>query len=835
MRRVSLSWRLLWSVGGSTVAVAALASVMGFFLFLKELEANKAEFMAEYVAERATLESDPFNDMSGFHASAVDAMKERLRSLATTPDAIVEERFDGLFPLRPDGTRRSRPEYFDGVTDPRLGRISGMGAFISGREPLTLEDKRLMLAAFAVVHGIGTAQKARHDNFYFYTPSDRLVMFGPNRPDRLLHYRERAPADFSVRGEEMLQMTLPRLNPSREMRCTRLRFLLSDASQSRQSTACATPVDLNGRHVGAFGSSVFVTDMLTDTMDRRLEGAENLMVEAGGGLIAYPGFAKPGEAPRSVVERLEQELGLRGLMRRVAADPDHTGVIDTADGRHLVAYARLDRPGWYLLMRYPKSELAMAAARSAGFILVIGLLAAVLQAILVVRLNQRQVVRPLRELALEALNRRGSDEALAAAGRRPDEIGRLARALRRERSKVDRLLASLEARVRQRTAELEAANAAKSRFLANMSHELRTPLNGVIAIADLLQGSVKDPADRDKAALIASSGKHLERVVGDILDFSKLEAGQVRLEAVPFDLVETLEAVSGVHRAAAEAKGLGLTLVISPSARGWRLGDPTRTSQIMSNLLSNAVKFTEAGGVTVRVDGDAEGVAIEVQDSGPGFSREVAERLFQPFEQADASVTRKYGGAGLGLAISAALAREMGGGIEADGSSRNGACFTLRLPLPRVSRKPQSAAGEPEAAPDNTADALASAAPPRILLAEDHPANRKVVELILGSAGHDLTMVEDGAAAVEAHAAAPYDLILMDMMMPVMDGLTATRRIRETDAHTPILMLTANALDEHVRAAHEAGADRHLSKPVRPAELLAAIDTALAERARLAA
>ena len=825
MRRVSLSRRLLWSVGGSTVAVAVLAATVAFFLFLRELEARKSEFLAQYVAERAAVEAHPFDDLEIFHASAAEALRHRLKVLEATPDAEVAARFDALFPLRADGTRRSRPELYDGVVDPRLGRVYGMGAFLTGREPLTMADKRLFVAAFEVVRNIGEAQRSRYDNFYFYTPKDQLIMFAPTRADRLIYYRQTAPADFSIRGEEMVQMTLPGANPARTIRCTKLRFVISEAAKGRQSTGCSTPVDVGGRHAGAFGSSVFVTNLLSDTVNRRLPGTQNLIVEADGGLIAYPGFARPGEAPKAVTARVERDLGLKALMRRVAADRDGTGVTQTGDGRTLVAYGRLGEPGWYLLIRYPKTELVAAAARSVSVPLLVCLLAAALQALLVVRLTRRTIALPLRALALAALDRRQADALTAARGRR-DEIGTLARALERERRKVQSLLASLEARVRARTAELEAAHAAKSRFLANMSHELRTPLNGVIAVAEVLERTQETEQGRENAALIASSGRLLERVVGDILDFSKLEEGQVRLEARPFDLEAVLERIAALHRSAAEAKGLVLTLTVSPAARGGWTGDETRITQIVSNLLSNAVKFTDSGGVFVSADTDASGaLVIEVADTGPGFGAEVASRLFRPFEQADASVTRRYGGTGLGLAICAALAKQMGGGVEADGWTRPGARFSVRLPLPRDT----AAVGETASPPPVLAGAKAALAD--ILLAEDHPVNQKVVALILSAAGHRLTVVADGAAAIEAHAAQAFDLILMDMQMPVMDGLSATRAIRAGgDLATPIVMLTANALDEHVQAAVEAGADRHIAKPVRAPDLLAAIAELLAAR-----
>jgi CheY-like chemotaxis protein len=264
---------------------------------------------------------------------------------------------------------------------------------------------------------------------------------------------------------------------------------------------------------------------------------------------------------------------------------------------------------------------------------------------------------------------------------------------------------------------------------------------------------------------------------------------------------------------------------ISPDARRSVKGDLTRLRQIVSNLLSNAVKFTAAGTVALSVDAQCRDetmwVSLSVRDTGIGFDEQAHERLFLRFEQADGSITRRYGGTGLGLAISRSLAEAMGGGLEATSIPGEGAVFTLKLALPL---------GAEEACPtalDAPAPVMAGARR-RILLAEDHPTNRRVVQLILDAIDVDLTCVEDGAAAVEAVAAQDFDLVLMDMQMPVMDGLTAVRAIRAREAQrgegrTRIISLTANAMPEHAEASRLAGADGHLTKPIAADKLIAAV------------
>jgi signal transduction histidine kinase/ActR/RegA family two-component response regulator len=420
---------------------------------------------------------------------------------------------------------------------------------------------------------------------------------------------------------------------------------------------------------------------------------------------------------------------------------------------------------------------------------------------------------------------------LAQIEARTDEIGVLARALKAGREKAELTLGELEERVAARTAELERANQEKSRFLANMSHELRTPLNGVVAVSETLAREQTTPRTRELAELIVSSGRLLEQVLTDILDFSKIEAGEMRLEVGEVDAGLTTRRIAELHAAAASAKDLTLSWHVDPAAAGvWR-GDGVRITQILSNLLSNAVKFTERGEVAVSVSRDDKGLVFKVTDSGIGFDAETAQRLFRRFEQADASITRRFGGTGLGLAICQSLTQLMGGEISASSEPGKGSVFSVSLPLERLRDVGDADASARPAATDGEVQVGGVS----ILLAEDHPTNQRVVRLILEACGARIDIVETGKAALERLSTNAYDVVLMDMQMPEMDGLTATRLLRERELawgapRTPVIMLTANALDEHVRASLEAGADAHLSKPVRADALMAAVAEAIADR-----
>ena len=383
----------------------------------------------------------------------------------------------------------------------------------------------------------------------------------------------------------------------------------------------------------------------------------------------------------------------------------------------------------------------------------------------------------------------------------------------------------------------EAANRAKSEFLANMSHEIRTPLNGVIGLAQALARTDLTPDQQEMLDLIQSSGHTLQILLSDILDLARVESGRMEIGREPFDLARAVREAAQLYAASAAEKGLQFFVEIDPSTEIWVMGDVVRLKQVLTNLISNAVKFTSDGFVSLTVspsvgpDG-AERLRFTVEDTGVGFDAEARDRLFTRFEQADGTITRRFGGTGLGLAICRQLADMMDGDLDCESEPGGGSAFILTLPMI-----------ETEAVVADTIEASETGNEEqriRVLLADDHPTNRRVVELILGQAPVDLTSVEDGSQALSAYRDGAFDLVLMDMQMPVMDGLTATREIRLHEAtmgfgRTPIVMLTANALAEHVAAGVAAGADRHLAKPFNAGELLELVGDLGSQQKALAA
>jgi signal transduction histidine kinase/ActR/RegA family two-component response regulator len=373
------------------------------------------------------------------------------------------------------------------------------------------------------------------------------------------------------------------------------------------------------------------------------------------------------------------------------------------------------------------------------------------------------------------------------------------------------------------------ANRAKSTFVAVTSHELRTPMNGLLGMAHALDRSNLDDAQRRHVRLMIKSGDSLMQVLNDVLDLSKIEAGRVDLDQAAVNLHDLVHAAGDAWRDAAAAKGLELRTEIDPSAPAWILADPQRIRQVLMNLISNGLKFTSQGGLTIQLSASEPGLADEarevrlrVVDTGAGIDAQVHDRIFESFTQADNAVSRSHGGTGLGLTISRALARQMGGDLVLE-SGVGGAAFLFTQRAVPIA----APAAPPEAAEDQDGPDLGDL---RILMAEDNAINQVVVRTMLEATGVVLTIVDDGQAALDALKVETFDAVLMDINMPVMDGITALAAIRAGqggDPAIPVIALTASAMSGDRERFLAMGFDDHLGKPVRPIDLLSSICAAV--------
>jgi signal transduction histidine kinase/DNA-binding response OmpR family regulator len=379
----------------------------------------------------------------------------------------------------------------------------------------------------------------------------------------------------------------------------------------------------------------------------------------------------------------------------------------------------------------------------------------------------------------------------------------------------------------------DASNRAKSEFLANVSHEIRTPMNAVMGVADLLADSPLDAKQRRHVEVLQQSGRALLELIDDLLDLAKIEAGRMDVERAPFALRPTLDALVALLGPRAEGKGLALTLAVAEAVPAAALGDRRRISQVLTNLLGNAIKFTAEGEVSLTVTcDDGERIAFVVSDTGIGIAASKLGTIFEPFTQADGSVTRRFGGTGLGLAITRRLVEHMGGTIVAESTPGQGSRFTVTLPLPAVALGEVTApVGLRRAEPAEPTPAAEPALPPRrlaVLLAEDNPTNVYLFEAMLTGLDLAIDVADDGHRAVKRFERQPYDAVFLDVQMPVLDGHGAARAMRRIEAEqgrarTPIVALTAHAYAQDERASLAAGCDAHLTKPIARATLIATL------------
>ncbi len=381
-----------------------------------------------------------------------------------------------------------------------------------------------------------------------------------------------------------------------------------------------------------------------------------------------------------------------------------------------------------------------------------------------------------------------------------------------------------------------AADRAKSEFLATMSHEIRTPLNGVLGMVQVMERGELAPAQRERLATVRGSAVDLLDILNAILDVSRIEAGEMSLDAAPFDLDHFAETLRRLYGPLAADRGLAFRLDVSPLVSGQRLGDEVRVRQILSNLISNALKFTETGSVTVRIGGDDRRLICDVQDTGMGIPQDQQARIFDKFVQADASNTRRSGGTGLGLAICRELAELMGGQITFSSQPGLGSRFSLDLPLPAVAA--EAAAVDPgrhQIEPAQPAPAAAILSGRRLLIADDNLANRAVLQTLLEGEGAECGLAADGLEAVEAWEVGAWDVILMDIHMPKLDGLGAVRQIRALERarsldRTPVIAVTASVMADEIRRYTGAGIDAVAAKPVQFEALLSQIEQVMAGR-----
>ena len=840
---VKLQSRLIATLLPIVLLAVGLAAIGSIWLQTSEEQYHQSLQLDTYIAERGKREASRFHQLAKAHALADELFEDNYRELTNEE---VSSHFHALFEQAEDGSYRSKDEFFDGGFARGIGTIRGTGGLLPNHIPMTPERQRVMVsAALAIIH-IAASFEADIDNLWYLSTQGDIVVFAPNRKDRLEFYRKHAPGDFAAsnaRTSVMNNITYEE-NPLGTTQCTPLAQLAYETSGRALTAGCHTPSRLEERQLGAWGTTMPMGGPFAEAVsDVPLPAADLFFLNSEAELIAHRNLIDIDEVTQEILEATIPTTERSALIRAFSDSGGISGVANIPNvfgPADLYGFYRIETPGWYVVIKLEGSYIFNLALATIVPVFLMTLGVVLLTMLVLTHLVNQFGVHPLQRLASAFSHSKDSDRSLQPVSGvndlldRQDELGELSRALTKYHDESIVHLDQLEKKVEERTADLRRANDAKTIFLANMSHELRTPLNGILGLAGSMRDQIDNKEHNEQIILIEQSAKTLATLLSDILDISKVEAGRLTLEAKPFNLQQAMRSILDLHAIAADDKGLLLSAEFDDETNGEFIGDQVRLKQIAWNLLSNAIKFTEEGEIRLTLNAEKRNdgrhdIQIKIQDSGIGIDTEQHELIFDRFSQSPNTAAQKVGGAGLGLSIVKSLVELMGGAVSLRSIPGEGSTFTCNLVLERATT---SNSITPE--PDNKASELFQLSDASILLAEDHAINRRVAETILNSVGARVTSVENGADAIEKFKEQTFDLILMDVRMPVCDGLQAVETIRNIERSngllaTPVILLTANTSNEDVEKGMRAGATAYLGKPIAPEQLIDAISKILLE------
>lgn len=832
----SIGFSALLAIGLRVGLVLVVLSVAGFFVFQKMLEnrvIDKLEFAAK---SRSFEETELFRTVAHAHESSLRMLRLRI---AQSPKPVIA--FDDLFRDSGENIYRSVDKLYDGTLLADTLFFDGTAGIIPSADTVTDEEKDLLMNALQVTVQVGNSYFPELQSYYFFTPDGKLIIRAPNRPDNLLYYRKTSPPDFTIANLELVKVTSPSINPQREFRCTNLQPIAFDPTGRTWTTGCHTPFDIDGKHVGAFGTSIRLDKLLSKSVVSPIEGGESMIISANGSLIVHPRLTKVGENNEQNIDipnsGNKDVIAIYDDITRHAGEDVWVSYIDVIDS--YVAYGLIEGLNGYFVISYPHTLIAAEAGDAAFTILYVGFAALLLALFTIARTLRRTVTEPLDLLTLRtrqlAQGEFDSKKAISIT-QSGAEINTLAASTEIMAGELSQIVQNLEETVEDRTSDLakarddaERASAAKTDFLANMSHEIRTPLTGIIGMLELLEHEGLSASANSHVHMAQRSSRLLLSLVNDILDISRLEAGKIKVQLTNVDVKAAIQDTVDSLTLLAQQKDLDITVIDETGAPLWLQTDLKLIRQILINLVGNAIKFTATGGVTVKlnsqsIDGETERLNLTITDTGPGLNEEQSKVLFNRFERTSHSENREKPGAGLGLSIVKELVELLGGSISCQSGVGRGTSFSVSLPT-KKGRQPEA---------ENNQVALTEQPKPLdgicLLAVDDNAINRVIITHLCQRLGASINVLECGEDVVthlsHEHNAETYDALLLDINMPGISGvetLSQVRALPNCAAELPAIALTADAIAGTEDRLRDAGMNGYVSKPIAPGSLTKAI------------
>ncbi len=807
-----LGRQIFIGLGIIAIFIFMVAGWLAFTLSIDYVEGQVVDNEEKFMSARGENSREPFYAIENVHDEAAEYFQNVLLGL---DDNQTDEIFSAFFDLKVDGTYRTESEHFSGKTIAGH-RYFGISGFLAPGE-MTPMRKRAAVAAIKTLAGVGASHTQNISSLSFISEFNDLIIFAPERNDKLGYYRDTAPADFNLWDKPWLQAALFQNNPKGEIRCTGPVQALWDSKGELVVAGCSSPFDTRLEGVSAVWNCTMELnrELATVVAVGENERYESFIIDDDAKLIASTKLGIAAKATTGILTQEADRLHIEQISQEMGNLTSRMGAYASLDGEHIIRFYRFGNPDWALVDVIDKKSILADVMRAPLMLTFLLFTALAVQIAIVGFLGRSRITQPLAELAQsfgpsDDRQNHTIDQKLLD---RNDEIGFLAHSLNEARANYNTLIEELEDRVEKRTSEYLKVSQAKTEFLANMSHEIRTPMNGVLGIAELLKETQLTDRQATFANTIYDSGNALLTIINDILDFSKIESGKLELDPAPFNLEAIVEDVATLMGVSAREKGLEIMVRTAPELPATLIGDAGRIRQILINLIGNAVKFTHAGSVLIDVSGsENDGTAslmFKIIDTGIGIRADKLDRIFDMFTQAEGATTRKFGGTGLGLSISKSLVEAMNGKIDVKSIYGKGSEFNISMALPYASV-------EKSTSPVNPIPVGSDG----VMIVDDNLFSRETLEEKITSWGYQAIVAESGVKALtllRSDDILPISTVIIDYDMPGMNGVELAEHIKSDpalQAYT-IIVLTTDDNPEILDRLKKLGVSELITKPAR--------------------